>query len=105
MLLRDYPTLGPNGLTKSNVNGLAASIELYLGADILRLGNQTLTPVQWKGYSDTLQQYQGEVRKKSALHGAFSRRLAHCRTNPAALEETDWSGLSAILRMVFRVFD
>ena len=86
-------------------NGLAASIEFYLGADILRLGNQTLTPVQWKGYSDTLQQYQGEVRKKAELHGAFSRRLARCRTNPAALEETDWSGLSAILRMVFRVFD
>lgn len=29
-LLRDYPTLGPSGLTSPDVNGLAASIELYL---------------------------------------------------------------------------
>ena len=104
-LLCDYPTLGPNGLTNLNVNGLAASIELYLGADILRLGNQTLTPVQWKGYSDTLRQYQGEVREKAEIRVAFSRRVARCRTNPAAVEDTDWSGLSAILQMVFRAFD
>ena len=105
VLLRDYPTLGPNGLSMLNVNGLAASIELYLGADILRLGNQTLTPVQWKGYSDTLRQYHGEVRQKAALRDAFSRRAARCRTTPAALEETDWSGLTAILQMVFRAFE
>jgi hypothetical protein len=34
-LLRDYPTLGPGGLTSLDVNGLAASIELYLGKDVL----------------------------------------------------------------------
>ena len=104
-LLRDYPTLGPSGLTTLNVNGLAASIELYLGADILRLGNQALTPVQWKGYSDTLRQYQGEVKQKTELRDAFSRRAARCRTKPVALEQTDWSGLSAILQMVFRAFE
>ena len=104
-LLRDYPTLGPNGLTTLNVNGLAASIELYLGADILRLGNEALTPVQWKGYSDTLRQYQGEVRQKAELRAACSRRATRCRTKPAALEQTDWSGLSAILQMVFSAFE
>ena len=104
-LLRDYPTLGPSGLTTLNVNGLAASIELYLGADILRLDNQALTPVQWKGYGDTLRQYQGEVKQKAELRDAFSRRAARCRTKPVALEQTDWSGLSAILQMVFRAFE
>ena len=29
-----YPTLGPTGLTSMNVNGLAGSIELYLGRDV-----------------------------------------------------------------------
>ena len=35
-LLRRYPTLGPNGRSDLDVNGLAASIELYFGEDILR---------------------------------------------------------------------
>jgi hypothetical protein len=35
-IARDYPTLGTNGLSHMDVNGLAGSIELYLGADVLR---------------------------------------------------------------------
>lgn len=104
-LLRDYPTLGPNGLTPLNVNGLAASIELYLGADVLRESDQALTPIQWKGYNHTLGQYQGEVIRKATLHDAFYRKVARCRADPATLEATDWSGLSAILETVFRAFE
>lgn len=104
-LLRKYPTLGPNGLAPLNVNGLAASIELYLGEDLLLNGGRELTPVQWKGYSQTLGQYQGEVLKKNTLHEAFQRRVAACRADPGLLKATDWSGLSAILQMIFRAFD
>ena len=46
--LETYPTVGPTGLAPFNVNGLAASIELYLGNDLL--GNGSDFPVQWKGY-------------------------------------------------------
>lgn len=35
-LLRDYPTIGPTGQTRLNVNGMAASIELFLGRDVLK---------------------------------------------------------------------
>ena len=48
-LLRAYPTLGPGGLTTLNVNGLAASIELYFGEDVLTSGDAGMTPVRWKG--------------------------------------------------------
>lgn len=34
--LKSYPTLGPNGLANMDINGVAASIELYLGNDVLR---------------------------------------------------------------------
>ncbi len=104
-LLRTYPTLGPGGLTSMDVNGLAASVELYLGEDVLRDGQGTLTPVQWKGYSETLKQYQGEVMRKPKLHAAFHEKVARCRANPDALKKADWAGLSAILQEIFRAFD
>jgi hypothetical protein len=104
-LLGNYPTLGPSGLTSLNVNGLAASIELYLGEDILRDGGGELIPIQWRGYSQALHQYQGEVIGKNALHEAFRRKLERCRVDRGAIRTTDWSGVSAILEMVFHAFD
>lgn len=104
-LLRIYPTLGPGGLASLDVNGLAGSIELYLGEDVLREGQDTLTPVQWKGYSETLKQYQGEVMRKTKLHAMFHEKIAHCRADSDALKSTDWSGLSAILQEIFRAFE
>lgn len=104
-LLRSYPTLGPSGLTSMDVNGLAASIELYLGEDLLRGSDGTLSPVQWKGYSEALSQYQGEVMHKTRLHNAFFDRLTLCKADSATLNSTDWSGLSAILDAVVGAFD
>jgi len=42
---RSYPTLGPSGMTRMDVNGLAGSIELYLGTDVLRDEGGNLKPV------------------------------------------------------------
>jgi hypothetical protein len=104
-ILRSYPTLGPSGPTQLDINGLAASIELYLGEDILRGDGNSLTPIQWKGFSETLRQYQGEVLRKTALQNAFHERAARCRKDPNTLNATNWSGLSAILEEVFHAFD
>jgi hypothetical protein len=104
-VLRSYPTLGPSGEIDLDVNGLAASIELYLGLDVLRQLGGTLTPVQWKGYNETLSQYQGEVIRKAQLQQAFNQKVEAARANPAALAQGDWSGLTAILKEVFTAFD
>ena len=64
-ILRDYPTLGPAGESRMDVNGLAASIELYLGRDVLTnpvAGH--LVCVQWKGYVAGVRKYQGEILDK-----------------------------------------
>ena len=52
-LAKSYPTLGPPTITSpkgsllpANVNGLAGSIELYLGKDVLCQADGTLRPVQ-----------------------------------------------------------
>jgi len=104
-LLRAYPTLGPGGLASLDVNGLAGSIELYLGDDVLRDSYGSLSPVQWKGYSETLKQYQGEVLEKARIHSAFNAKVARCKDDPQALMAADWVGLKSILERVFCAFE
>lgn len=78
-LARNYPTLGPTGKVAMDVNGSAASIELYLGRDVLAEPSGELVPVQWKGFDPTMRRYQGKCwtrehactdsRKSSASSG------------------------------------
>jgi hypothetical protein len=102
--LHEYPTVGPTGTSITDVNGYAASIELYLGRDVLADGNGNLPPVQWTGYNTGLRKYQGEVLYKNAIHERFRHRLQACARNPELLKETDWAGLRAILSAIFVAF-
>jgi len=103
-LLRSYPTLGPSGNVNLDVNGLAASIELYLGADVLRRPDSSLAPVQWKGFIEPVASYQGEVLGKTDLQAAFLRKLAIAECDPAEQARQDWSGIDAILQVIFGAF-
>ncbi len=101
--LEAYPTLGPSGLAPLNVNGLAASIELYLGKDILANGEDF--PVQWKGYVESLGKYQGEVMYKGRLQELFREKVARSKSSTDEINRCDWSGLKAILEVIFHAFD
>lgn len=101
--LEAYPTLGPSGLALLNVNGLAASIELYLGKDILANGEDF--PVQWKGYVESLGKYQGEVMHKRCLQKRFREKAVRCKSSADELNRCDWTGLKAILEVIFHAFD
>jgi hypothetical protein len=103
-VLRDYPTIGPSGSFVMNVNGMAASIELYLGVDVLRDEAGTLAPVQWTGYDATVGKYQGEVLFKDQVQERFKRRLDACRGDRELMHKTDWTGLRAILSDIFAAF-
>lgn len=96
-LANEYPTIGPQGNVMMNVNGLAGSIELYLGVDVLKDDQGNLMPVQWKGYMSKIKSYQGELLNKSSVQKAFNEKLRAAKTNRNIAEEQDWSGLSAIL--------
>ena len=68
----NYPTIGPTGIEFTDINGLACSIELYLGRDILTNNDEydyptKYIPVQWKGYSQSLRKYQGEILYKEQI--------------------------------------
>ena len=101
----DYPTLGPSGVSSMNVNGLAASIELYLGKEVLEDARGTLTPVQWKGYDPKLKKYQGEITNKAVLQDRFMRKLAACEANPSLVPQYDWEGIRSILNTIRTAFN
>jgi hypothetical protein len=96
-LARSYPTVGPQGVNVMNVNGLAGSIELYLGEDVLRTDDGSLRPVVWGGYVRRLSAYQGEVDDKDAIQTAFRTKVATAVADPAAMAEQDWTGLDLVL--------
>ena len=103
-ICNDYPTLGPSGLTKLNINGLAGSIEVYLGRDVLEIDGE-LTPVQWKGYENSLKQYQGEVIDKGAVQKRYLEKLRDCQNEPTTILESDWEGIRAIFKSIFSCFE
>lgn len=102
-LARAYPTHGPAGIVTLDVNGLAGSIELYLGEDVL-ITDAGLTPVQWKGFDEKLQSYQGELVEKHTVRIRFEEKLLRCQRNLEELANTDWSGLQQVFRHVFGAF-
>lgn len=101
---REYPTLGPQGITNMDVNGLAGSLELYFGLDVLRQPNGTLTAVQWRGYDDTLGQYQGELMNKLELQSRFAQKLKDCLNGPPTTAGYDWTGMKLIIDQIRTAF-
>lgn len=101
--LKAYPTIGPSGTVTLDVNGMAGSIELYLGEDVLRSGTD-LAPVQWTGFDSTLRQYQGEVLDKDIIHERFFRKVEAAKADRSKLADPNWSGVRAIFAAVFGAF-
>ena len=104
----EYATIGPNGIVLTNINGLACSIEMYLGRDILVHDEpdypMKYVPIQWKGYSQRLKKYQGEVLNKEQIHKKYFEYLEDLSEGKASDEQHDWEGLNAIIELIFNAF-
>jgi HEPN/Toprim N-terminal domain 1 len=73
-LAMKYLTIGPTGIKKMNVNGLACGIEMYLGQDTLKVSDE-LSPVQWKSYNEKENKYLGEIANKGLIQTKFREKL------------------------------
>lgn len=103
-IAENYPTLGPSGISNMNINGLACSIELYLGKEILSKDGQ-LIPIQWKGYDQTLGKYQGEIIDKSGVQKQFQTKIDDCLKDPTTTIKYDWTELYLLLQTIFAAFN
>lgn len=71
-----YPTLGPGGSQRMDVNGSAAAIELYLGRTMLTSSDGSLRPVRWTEWRERIGRYQGAVGGKAAVAERFLAEMA-----------------------------
>jgi|LGOV01.1.fsa_nt_gb hypothetical protein len=102
--LESYPTIGPSGKHNLDVNNVAGSIELYLCKQALEISGE-VSPVQWKGYDQSLSCYQGEVLDKNQIQRQFYDIVEKVEENPDLLSDYDWVGLRLIFDNVFRAFE
>jgi hypothetical protein len=96
-LARNYPTIGPSGKKKMNINGRACAIELYLGKDVLTDGDGLL-PVQWTALNPKTNLYQGEIANKAMVHDRFRQKLKQEKLS--GMEEMD-----ELLHTIFNAFN
>lgn len=98
---RTYPTIGPQGFHTVDVNGQAASIELYLGRKALE-HNGSLRPVRWTGYDRAADTYQGEVEAKDDVKERFFQQLSSFEDSTEAQDALPelvyvWKGIFAVV--------
>ncbi len=89
--LSKFRTLGPAGLMREDINGKAASIELFLD---LRYGGSRKPVVRWTSYNERLGAYQGELVGKEQYARAFLKRTQMEGYSLARLRAV-WSALLA----------
>jgi len=103
-LAEDYPTIGPQGRVNININGLACSIELYFGSDVLADPEHGFVPIQWKGYNQTLSQYQGEILDKSRLQERYLRIVSEAEASQETKNSHDWDPIAKVFETLFEAF-
>lgn len=96
-----YPTLGPSGKEYMDINGKACSIELFLGRDVLTECSE-LIPIQWKGFNEQTQTYQGEIMKKSLIQDNFRKKV--CQSLSGIIDKTLWQDMINLLNTIFQAF-
>jgi hypothetical protein len=79
-----------------DVNGLAVSIELFLGTDVLTVDGELL-PIEWSSYIKPVEAYQGSVREKKGIQDRWWAKVAAAEKDPTLVEAQDWSGIDLLL--------
>jgi hypothetical protein len=98
---RFYPTIGPTGLAKSDINGRALSIELFLGADCLTQNDGTLMPIEWTGYNRRIKGYQGAIVNKGAVQDSFRKKVKQALKARSFIKD-EWSSLDLLGQFVIQ---
>ena len=94
---KSYPSIGPTGLQNMDINGLAGSIEMYLGQDCLKESGNFI-PIQWTGYIDSVGKYQGVLLKKAEVQKKFRKKVKAFDNKSFNLN--NWKELISIIELM-----
>jgi len=95
-LLENYPS---ENNTNENFNGVAGSIEMYLGKDILQEEGKFI-PIELSTQSIP----QGAIKYKSNLQKKYLKKISKCKKDSTKIEEFDWNDMKLLLNKVFQAF-
>ncbi len=76
---------------------------MYLGEDVLKLNGNNLCPVQWTGYDQKLEKYQGEILEKRQIQNKFKDKLKHASHN--SIKDPNWDPLKLVFKNIFKTFN
>jgi hypothetical protein len=96
-IAKNYPTFGPTGIQKMDVNGLAGSIEMYLGQDCL-MQEDSFTPIQWTGFMESIGKYQGVILNKDSIQKQFRKKVKEF--DNVTLNIENWKELISIIEVM-----
>jgi len=102
-IAKNYPTIGPVQNLDTNINGLACSIELFFGKDILQQNDGTFTPIRWTGYKQRINQYQGEINNKEKLQKKFRKKLDLAEKSQQ-VNRTEWEEMIILIESIINAF-
>jgi hypothetical protein len=94
-LAKNYPTIGPNGENRMNVNGIACSIEMYLGKDVLKSKKNDYIPIELKGHEKSMNEYQGEISEKNLVQRRFEKKIKQEKINPS-----EWTEMKELINSI-----
>lgn len=94
--VKRYPTFGPTGIKRMNINGFACGIEMYLGIDVLTKDGVVI-PVQWKAFNEKEKKYQGEISDKIYVQDKFRNKIK-------SMQMSNYDDIELILKMMFDAF-
>jgi len=95
-LLKNYPT---SNNKFENVNGIAGSIEMYLGKDILK-EQEEFIPIQLTNQDIP----HGKIKSKDNLQKLYFKKIKRCEKDNDIIKEFDWSEMELLLNQVFESF-
>jgi len=95
-LLEKYPT---SNNKFENVNGVAGSIEMYLGKDILQEEGKFI-PIELSSQETP----HGKLISKDNLQKKYYKKIKQCKKDSNLIETFDWTEMKLLLNEIFKAF-
>ena len=103
--LKSYPVTENNVSSNKDINGHAASIEMYLGSDCLKDDSDNFFKVI-QGRNVGNSGWQGNLgNNKDKPRRKFMDKINCCNNNLTKIDDYDWTGVELIFSAIFSAFN
>lgn len=103
-LAKNFEVIDNNGnVSNQNINGIACSIELFFGKDVLLNGN-TFEKVELKDFRKEVNAFQGTIQNKSSIQKRFDKKLKYAKQNGISNLE-DWKEMKILIESLINIWN